>query len=351
MKLLVVGTGLAGLSIAERILEAGHKLTVICNLNKASSTDVATGMYNPIVFRHLNKSWMVDELTPVIHDFFSKLELKLNVTIDTPIKFFKKFPNEDYKNWWIKRQEDAEHKDYFGPIKDNHGEILNAGLIDCKNLKAAYEEYLLNEQLLINEDFDYLSMIQKENGIVYQDEFYDKVILCEGPYAAQNKLWSWLPFNICKGEWITVESETEVCDYVLNAVTNVIPLGEKKFKLSSTFSWEPLDWKTTETARTSLSNDFKSLFDSSFKVIDQQAALRPTVADRRPYLGEHPEFKNLYIFNGLGSKGVMLAPFFSKHLLEHIAEGKPLLSEVDIIRHKKRFINRNIDESSLDKNH
>jgi glycine oxidase len=134
-------------------------------------------------------------------------------------------------------------------------------------------------------------------------------------------------------------------------VTNVIPLGEKKFKLSSTFSWEPLDWKTTESARTSLSNDFKSLFDSPFKVIDQQAALRPTVADRRPYLGEHPEFKNLYIFNGLGSKGVMLAPYFSKHLLEHITEGKPLLNEVDIIRHKKRFLNRNLDESSLDKNH
>jgi glycine/D-amino acid oxidase-like deaminating enzyme len=42
----------------------------------------------------------------------------------------------------------------------------------------------------------------------------------------------------------------------------------------------------------------------------------------------HPQHKNLGIFNGLGSKGISLAPYWANHLVEHILEKKPLDSEV-----------------------
>ena len=67
-------------------------------------------------------------------------------------------------------------------------------------------------------------------------------------------------------------------------------------------------------------------------LLDQQAGIRPTVKDRRPLIGRHEEKSNLYIFNGMGTRGVMLAPFFANQLAKHIEEGESLDPEVDIKR-------------------
>jgi glycine/D-amino acid oxidase-like deaminating enzyme len=50
-------------------------------------------------------------------------------------------------------------------------------------------------------------------------------------------------------------------------------------------------------------------------------------------LGKHPAYKNIYIFNGLGTKGVSLAPYFVKQLLDFIFHQKDINPEANIERH------------------
>jgi glycine oxidase len=64
--------------------------------------------------------------------------------------------------------------------------------------------------------------------------------------------------------------------------------------------------------------------------------VRPTVKDRRPLLGIHPEYNQLAVFNGLGTKGVMLAPYFANKLVNLILKNEPLPNEVNI----NRFIDK-----------
>mgnify|MGYP006200208843 CR=1 FL=1 len=52
-------------------------------------------------------------------------------------------------------------------------------------------------------------------------------------------------------------------------------------------------------------------------------------------IGTHPKFKNLHVLNGLGTRGVMLAPAMAKALFEHIEYQMPLPKEIDIKRFKK----------------
>ena len=78
-----------------------------------------------------------------------------------------------------------------------------------------------------------------------------------------------------------------------------------------------------------------SVTDAPFTIVDQQAGVRPTVTDRRPLLGKHPEFPKLAIANGLGTKGFMIAPLLMRELLEHLTEGKTLHPEADIVRFVK----------------
>lgn len=340
MKFLVVGSGLAGITATERILESGNEVKVVSKLNQPSSTGIATGMYNPIVFRRISKSWMIDDLLPVMHQFYSGISSNLNIELDRKISFFKKVPNEDYEKWWNEKLLDAEFESYIGTIENGLAPVFKAGIIDCESLKTKYESWLSNKGLLLNETFNFAQFELSENTSIYKGETFDKVIFCDGPYAAQNPFFDWLPFNLCQGEWIIIKTENEIESDVINAKTNVIPLGNCHYKLSSTYSWKTLDWNPSETAKSELIENFEKLYPVSYEIVEHIAALRPTVADRRPYLGAHPEHKQIFIFNGLGSKGVMLAPYFSKELIDHILFGKDLMDEVNISRHFKRYYNR-----------
>ena len=58
-----------------------------------------------------------------------------------------------------------------------------------------------------------------------------------------------------------------------------------------------------------------------------------TVKDRRPLIGLHPKHPQLAVFNGMGTKAVMLAPYFAIAFSDFLETGKELNSEVDIKRY------------------
>jgi len=67
-------------------------------------------------------------------------------------------------------------------------------------------------------------------------------------------------------------------------------------------------------------------------VIEHVAGIRPTVKDRRPLVGRHPEYSNIYVLNGLGTRGVMIAPYVAQELYNYIQHDIPLDPEIDIKR-------------------
>lgn len=337
-KILIVGVGLAGISLTERLLEKNADVTVIADLDSPSSTKVATGMFNPIVFRRLNKTWMIDEVLPSMHSFYEAIEAKIKTQIKSEVRLFKRIPSKDYKEFWNKRAIEFEFQDYINPIKNNLGEVNKAGWVDCPMLCDQYQNFLRHNGFLLNEKFEFELLLTDKNGVSYRGEQFHAVVFCEGPYAVNNPYFKWLPFKVAKGDWIVIETVNDLkLDGVINNVVNIIPLGNQQYKLSSTFEWETDSWTPNKKASKELLDAFEEMFETNYKVLDHQSGLRPSASDRRPYLGAHPRHPNVHIFNGLGSKGVILAPYFSKHLAEHILDNKALMPEVNIHRHIKRF--------------
>ena len=66
--------------------------------------------------------------------------------------------------------------------------------------------------------------------------------------------------------------------------------------------------------------------------MDQYCGTRPASPDRKPIVGAHPELEDVYIFNGMGSKAVSLAPLLAKELCDTMIIGSPLHSEISIDR-------------------
>ena len=100
-------------------------------------------------------------------------------------------------------------------------------------------------------------------------------------------------------------------DYILNKKVFVLPTGNQRFKVGSTYEWENLSEMPTSEGKESIINRLNNLISVDYKVVNHVAGIRPTVSDRRPILGKHPDWDQLYVFNGLGTKGVMLGPYFA----------------------------------------
>ena len=49
-------------------------------------------------------------------------------------------------------------------------------------------------------------------------------------------------------------------------------------------------------------------------------------------MGEHPDKKGLYVLNGLGTKGVLLAPLAAKEFANSLVDSLPLNKEMNIER-------------------
>ena len=74
-----------------------------------------------------------------------------------------------------------------------------------------------------------------------------------------------------------------------------------------------------------------------FQILEHKAQIRATVIDRRPLIGRHPEYENVYILNGLGTRGVLMSPILSNWLFRLIENNEKLPPEADIKRFEKQY--------------
>ena len=80
LSILIVGAGLAGTSLAQRLIEKQQQVTLI-DSGQNNSTAIAAGIINPMVFRRMNKSWRVDDFLKEAIAYYKNLEDDLNIKL------------------------------------------------------------------------------------------------------------------------------------------------------------------------------------------------------------------------------------------------------------------------------
>ena len=113
---------------------------------------------------------------------------------------------------------------------------------------------------------------------------------------------------------------------------HIVPLGNNLFKAGSTFQWNFKDDKPSENGKRQVELFLNNFLNVKFKFVSHHAAIRPTVQDRRPFIGLHPVHPAVGIFNGLGTKGVLLAPYFARQFAGFLNGTGEIDAEVDVKR-------------------
>lgn len=350
---LIVGLGIAGLNLCHQLQKAGKSFVVIDRCPENSSSLIAGGIYNPVVLKRKVKSWKVDELFPFLVATYQELEQLLgdeflfhNFPILKPISSADELTEWQQavdENRLFPYVDSVEMKSPKGPFQKSvlgSVTIKDSGFVRIGKLLLFYREYLKKQGFLIEEEFDFQEL-KTEKTVYYKGFSADRIIFSEGRFISENPFFNWLPFRPTKGQMLTVRvPEFLTPDKIYNQQFLLFPTMEKNiFRLGATYEWKDLDEVPTQESTDELIARAKRALNIDFEVLDAQAAIRPNVADRRPVIGQHPEIENMFLFNGMGSKGVMLAPYFAKQLVDHIYSGSEIEPEVDLNRFGKRYRN------------
>lgn len=339
---IIVGCGLAGISFCEKLKEH-NKTFVVFDDNSQQSSIVAGGLYNPVTLKRFTPVWKSEAQLAMAMPVYKKIENNLGITLDYPIPVKRRFTSLEEQNNWFEASDKEGLKPFINiALTDNTninvdakfklGEVFCTGRLDTKLLVETYKAYLTNSNLLINKAFDYSALSFDNNKITFNSFTSKHIVFAEGFGIKQNPFFNQLPLGGTKGQLLTIHAPDLKLDYVLKSSVFVIPLGNDKYRIGATYEQKDKTNTTTPEAKTMLLDKLKSFVKCEFKVLTQVAGIRPTVKDRKPLVGRHQTQKNVYLFNGLGSRGVMMAPYVANQLFNFIENNTPLDKEIDCAR-------------------
>jgi glycine/D-amino acid oxidase-like deaminating enzyme len=190
-------------------------------------------------------------------------------------------------------------------------------------------------------DFGYQD-IQLQPSLRWQDLYPKQIIFCEGYLATQNPWFSYLPFQPVKGEILMLEHQTELPDKILNYGNWLIPLNDHQIKVGATFDRENMNTLPTEQGKNDLLTALSKVSPDLTRatLINQLANIRPCTQDRAPFIGQHPHYNQIAIFNGFGAKGSLQIPEHSRFFADTLLNDTPLPSSCNIQRHYEKLCPR-----------
>ncbi|MEX0274418.1 MAG: NAD(P)/FAD-dependent oxidoreductase [Flavobacteriaceae bacterium] len=344
---IVVGLGLAGLSFCECLERDGKSFRVISDHSQNASR-VAGGLYNPVILKRFTLAWQADTQLKSALPFYGGLGQKLRGQWDQKLPVYRRFASIEEQNGWFQ----AADRPRLQPFLSTHihqnknpgihapfgfGEVLGTGKVHTAALLDAYTSYLDAADGLIKKTFAHDRLEIREGYVKYGDIKARNIVFAEGYGLKQNPYFNYLPLLGTKGELLTIEAPALKEKRIIKSSVFAIPLGNDLYQVGATYKWKDKTDRPTLEAREELLQKMETFMTCGYKVVDQVAGIRPTVTDRRPLVGTHPQHGNLHILNGFGSRGVLIAPMASRALYDNIERNTPLPEEMDIRRFAKKW--------------
>ena len=337
---LIVGFGLAGWALTEALTKTG-KSFVVFDPSVESSSKVATGIYNPVVLKRFRAIWHADELMTHSLPFYKQAKYASALN---PMPIWRVFANESEQNDWAVASDSSKLKPYLGSsvsLPENQniiapkgtGAVLQTGWVNTSLLLHHAQKHLLQRQAFVSELFSYEDLIITSKGVEYGQWKATHIVFAEGVGIRKNPWFSNLPVVPNKGEWLIVRCPGLHLDYMLKGSVFIVPLGGDRYRVGATYEHSFSSLTPTSDARVWLIERFKKYIALPFVIEAHGAGLRPTVPDRKPLVGKHPKYPALSCINGLGSRGVLWAPFLATTLTNFLFYKQDIPVEMDLERY------------------
>lgn len=341
---IIVGLGLSGVSFCQK-LKQNQKSFVVIDHGQQSASHVGSGLFNPIALKRTKPAWRGPQLMSIAIPFYKALEIDLGIQFVHHAPILKIMHQTVDVNDWHRTSAITDCKPFMSQdVVENSnpvitaplgfGVVKNTGWIDTALLVDQYSLHLESKKALIKTAFDSNDLQFTDHGVRYGNIEAKYIVFTHGIGLINNPRFSFIPLQKTKGELMVIESEDLQEKSIIHGGVFMIPLGNNRYRVGSTYNWRDKVEGTTTSARISLQTKLNKIVRTPYQITKQSAGFRPTTPDRRPIIGIHPKFPQLAICNGMGSRGVLQAPFCAGLLYDHIENGVPIPQEININRFK-----------------
>lgn len=331
---LIIGQGLAGSALAMELLCRGKSILVVDRQDAGSSSRVAAGLVTPLTGRGMNPAWRQREYLDIAAAYYRRLEKESGRRLyhHTPVvRVFQ--AGKERAKWEEKKQQHGawafETEEPGSPLKTGgHGaiEMPDGAWLDTLAYLHVVRDRLDDAGSWREADFSEGEVTVLPGGIGWRDVAAGKIILCQGAYGLSgvegyNGWFSGIPHRSAKGEILSlwVDGLDDGKRYHANGW--LAPREGGLWKAGASYGWERLDSTPTQEGKDEVLAKIGTWVDREklpMEVIHHEAAVRPIIRNSRPVVGFHPEHRHVGFFNGLGSKGTLMAPAVASHFAAHL---------------------------------
>lgn len=333
---LIVGQGISGTVLANMLADRSKSVIVIDECPESTSTKIAAGIVNPVTGKNFVKTWLADDIIPFARYYYNYLGNKFKKTFLAEKLIYRGLNDIGAENRWLSRTTDPDYEHYckefesfdafenaINPLK-NYGVVSGGFQVNLALLMQTTREWLASSGRFRKETFDYDALSFDEKYIRYKDLKAERIIFCEGFRGENNPFFKDLPFSPSKGEVLFVKIPDARFTNLIKHENFIAHLKDDIYWVGGGYEWRADDEHPSDGAKEKLISALKSMLKLPYEIVDHKAAVRPATKDRRPLLIQHSQHTNMYFFNGMGTKGTSLTPFFADRLVKHLEENAAL---------------------------
>ena len=294
--------------------------------------------------------------------FYRRIERELNCQLLDEKPAIRRFVNEAERT--IFEQKLSSSDSHFATIKNDAGKVIGIEMRDAARLNVPQfleqtRQYFSSlgqyRQSELNPDTD---IVVNESGVTVDslDVSSSAVVWCQGYQANRNRWYPEIPDAPAKGEILRVRLSDYTEVRVVHKGIWLVPDTRENnsvFLVGATYDRNALNNEPTANGRQELIESLKQITAETPVVIDHVAAVRAGMKRRKPVVGQHPDNNRVFILNGLGSRGALLAPVAAEALTDLMADepiSRDLFKVIEYLHgnfHTAPAISENIRPKSL----
>jgi len=321
---LIAGQGLAGTIFALLAAKRGRTVQVVDPEEPVTCSRVAAGLMNPISGPRLSLGEQEEAFWFAARDFYREWETVLGVRFFEERPILRLFTDAEQAERWKKREADPRYAPWYEALPPEWERravfggfaTKRCGRLDAVAFLDAAREWLRGRGAF-------------RTGRVDEGAARGTTVWCLGHESRVQGPFREVPVRPARGTILTIRAPAFREPEIVHAGKWLVPFGDDLYRVGSTYEWEPGDALPSPESRAELSAFLDGFLPGPWELVQEDAGIRPMANRGRPFLARHPHRPGDVLFNGLGSRGSLLAPWFAARLLDHLEDGAALDPEVD----------------------
>jgi glycine/D-amino acid oxidase-like deaminating enzyme len=341
--------GIAGLVFSKTLRDHGKSFVVI-DSTKKGATKASGGVLNPTVLKRFTPAWNTVEFVLKAATFYESLARDIGQQVLSEVAIHRILASVEEQNNWMVASDKEILSRFLSPkiVKNNNtaisapfglGAVTQAKIMKPYATLKTYHDFLKKQDQFIEAQFDYQELIITKTAVQYKDIKATKIVFAEGSGVVHNPYFTIdispkgeKVFVGNKGEYIIIKAPELQSEAILKGPVMVIPLGDDLYKVGASYGRDDYSTNATLGACEEISAKLSKMISCDFSVVDQVTGIRPTVKDRKPLVGSLQNTKSVSFLNGLGTRGLTMAPSLAGHLYDYLENDVQIPELIDIKR-------------------